>query len=397
MRPHTKRLALALALLLTASTLSGCWDNKEINQLTIIIGSAVDISSVPGMIDLTLEIANTQGSEAGSGGSSGGGQDGGGNSAFSMLKATSATVMGCLIQIDQNSNRTSMPKHNQVRLFGSALCEQGLKNHIDMFMRDQQTRMEVPMLVVEGNAGEAMSARLAEAELCGIFLAGMLEDQVRISPAYRVRLIDFMKTLLERTTSAVIPLVKLFNEGEKQSINIIGMAVFKDDRMVGRLSNDDSLGYIWSLGNVKTSNVMLTEGANTAMLHISRLDCKRKVALRPDGGVRVELHLTGISGIAELSGFGQAKPAELMPYLETLAKAEIRERILATFEVAQELQADIYGFGTSVYREYPRQWKEMKGNWDELFQQIELIVEVDLRLVNTGQIVQSLTMEENSQ
>ena len=74
-----------------------------------------------------------------------------------------------------------------------------------------------------------------------------------------------------------------------------------------------------------------------------------------------------------------------------------RERILATFEVAQELQADIYGFGTSVYREYPRQWKEMKGNWDELFQQIELIVEVDLRLVNTGQIVQSLTMEENSQ
>ena len=39
----------------------------------------------------------------------------------------------------------------------------------------------------------------------------------------------------------------------------------------------------------------------------------------------------------------------------------------------------------------------MEGNWDELFQQLELIVEVDLRLANTGQIVQSLTMEENSQ
>lgn len=253
------------------------------------------------------------------------------------------------------------------------------------------------MLVVEGNAGEAISAKLAEEELCGIFLAGMLEDQVHISPAYRVRLIDFMKTLLEGTTSAVIPLVKLFNEGKKQSINIIGMAVFKDDRMVGRLSNDDSLGYIWSLGNVRTSNVMLTEGTGTAVLHISRLDCKRKVALRPDGGVRVELHLTGISGIGELGGFGQTKPAELMPYLETLAKAEIRERVLATFEVAKELQADIYGFGTSVYHAYPRQWKEMEGNWDELFQQLELIVEVDLRLANTGQIVQSLTMEENSQ
>lgn len=392
MSPYAKRLALLLALLVTASTLSGCWDNKEIDKLAIVIGSAVDVSTVPGMIDLTLEIANTPGADGGSGNEGTEGQ-----TAFSMLKSTSPTVKSSVIQIDQNSNRTVMPRHNQVRLFGSALCEQGLKDHIDMFMREQQTRMEVPMLVVEGNAGEAMSAKVAEEELCGIFLAGMLEDQARISPAYRVRLIDFVKTLLEGTTSAVIPLVKLFNEGEKQSINIIGMAVFKDDKMVGRLSNDDSLGYIWSLGDVEASNVVLTEGPNTAVLHISRLDCKRKVALRPDGGVRVELRLTGVSGIAELGGFGGTNPAELMPYLETLAKTEIRKRILSTFEIAKELRADIYGFGTSVYREYPRQWMEMEDNWDELFQQLELIVEVDLRLVSTGQIVQSLTMEENSQ
>ena len=401
MRTPAKRLALALALLLTSSTLSGCWDSKEIDKLAIVIGSAVDLSTVPGMVDLTLEMANTQGAGTGSGGSSGrssgGSQDGGGQSAFSMLKATNATVMGCLMEIDQNSNRTSMAKHNQVRLFGSALCEQGLKDQLDMFMREQQTRLEVPMLVVEGNAGEALSATVAGKELCGMFLSGMLEDQARISPAYRIRLIDFVKTILEGTTSAAIPLVKLFTEGEKQSINIIGMAVFKDDRMVGSLSNDDSLGYIWSLGNVKASNVALTEGPNKAMLHISRLDCKRKVALRPDGGVRVELHLTGGASIAELNGFAQTKPTELMPYLESLAKAEIRERILAAFEAAKALRADIYGFGASVYREYPRQWKEMESNWDELFQQLELIVEVDLRLVSTGEIVQSVTMEEYSQ
>ncbi len=401
MRTPAKRLALALALLLTSSTLSGCWDSKEIDKLAIVIGSAVDLSTVPGMVDLTLEMANTQGAGTGSGGSSGrssgGSQGEGGQSAFSMLKATNATVMGCLMQIDQNSNRTVMSKHNQVRLFGSALCEQGLRDHIDMFMREQQTRLEVPMLVVEGNAGEAMSARVAEEELCGVFLAGMLEDQARISPAYRIRLIDFMETLLEGTTSAVIPLVKLFNEGEKQSINMIGMAVFKDDRMVGSLSNDDGLGYIWSLGHVKTSNVMLTDGPNKAVLHLSRLDCKRRVSLRPDGGVRVELDLSGIAGIAELIGFGNAQPKELVPYLETLAKTEIRQRILDTFEAAKALRADIFGFGVSVYRKYPKQWKDMEGDWDELFQQLELIVEVDLRLAGTGEIVQSVTMEENSQ
>lgn len=381
--------ALILALATTAMFLTGCWDNKEIDKLSIISGTAVDVSDVPGMIDITLEIANIQENSPNSS------QNESGQTAFTMLKATSETVLGGILQIDQNSNRETMPKHNRMRLFGSALCEQGLKPYIDIYMRDQQARLEVPMLVVDGSARAAISAKVAEEELCGMFLAGMIEDLSQVSAAYRIRLIDLMKTLLTGTTSAVIPLVKLFSEGEKQEINMIGMAVFKDDRMVGRLSNDEGLGYIWSLGDVKRSNAVLTEGFSKAVLHISRLDCKREVSLRPDGGVRVDLRLKVTSSLSELVGFEEMSPKELLPHLEKLAADEIKGKILGVFESAKALRADIFGFGASVYQRYPKTWKDMEPRWEELFQDIAFSVEVDPLIVSTGQIVQSLGMEEH--
>lgn len=392
MTPHARR-ALALMLALLLPCLSGCWDSKEIDRLAIVTGTALDLSKVPGMIDITMEVANS----SDSGSPSSADQGSGGGTAFTMLQATGSTVMSGVVQIDQSSNRKTMPKHNRIRLFGSALCEKGLEDYLDMFMRDQQTRLEVPMLVVEGSARDALSAQLPEGELCGMYLAAMMEDLAEISPVYRVRLIDFIRVILAKTPSAVIPLVKLFEEeDEKAEIKMIGMAVFKDMKMIGRLSNDDGLGYIWAMGKTEKSCVMLEDGPNMAVLHIPSLSCKRKVSMRPDGGVRVELQLSGGSNLTELRGFVQMKPPELLPHLEALGKKEIQERITSAFESAKALNADIFGFGATLYQHHPKQWEGIKDRWDELFADIELSIEVDLEVLGTGQIVQSLSMEEQT-
>lgn len=390
-----RTVALLLSIALLFPCLSGCWDNREIDKLAIVTGVALDVAQAPGMVEITIEVANTQGSASSPNTDPGGG----GQSAFSMFRATAQTAMGGIMQIDQNSNHKAMPKHNRVRLFGSALCEQGLLDHIDTFMRDQQSRLEVPMLVVEGSAGEALSARVTEEELCGMFLAGMMEDLSQISVAYRVRMIDFMRTILAGTTSAVIPLIKLFKEGDKEELNITGMAVFKGDKMIGRISNDDSLGYIWALKKTKKSNLVLGEGPDMAVLHMPTLGCKRKVTLRPDGGISVALKLKGTANLIELRGFAEMAPKELIPLLEEMGREAIKGKIMGTFESAKALNADIFGFGATVYQRYPRQWKEqgMEANWDALFQDIDLSVEVDLNLFGTGQIVQSLQMEERMQ
>lgn len=53
---------------------------------------------------------------------------------------------------------------------------------------------------------------------------------------------------------------------------------------------------------------------------------------------------------------------------------------------AQELNADIFGFGEEVRRKHPGQWKNMEDKWDELFPGLEVIPEVDAKIRRTGKI-----------
>ncbi len=133
-------------------------------------------------------------------------------------------------------------------------------------------------------------------------------------------------------------------------------------------------------------------GLSRAVFHIIRLNSKRDVTFRPDGRVHVALSVVATMNISELSGFSGMTADEIMPYLIKIAEEEIRQKIMDSFAAARRLNADIYGFGTSVHRKYPKAWKTMKERWDAIFPNIELNVQAKVHIPATGQIVQSLEM-----
>ena len=132
-----------------------------------------------------------------------------------------------------------------------------------------------------------------------------------------------------------------------------------------------------------------------AVFHIIKLDCKREITLRSDEGVRVELSVNATLNLGELSGFTGLSSDELLLYLVRLAEEEIQRKITDSFETVRGLNADIYGFGTSVHRKYPKEWMTMKGRWDAIFPDIEFSVKARVNIPGTGQIIQSLEMEDD--
>lgn len=383
-----KRLVTTIMLLIMLTVLlSGCWDSHELDAMFIITGVALDEAANAGQVDIALQIGETQQAAAGSSETSSP------KSSVMLLKSTGNTLLGGWAELDRDSSHKLLLHHNQVLLWGAALAEQGVRKHLDLFMRDQQARMEVPVVVVEGRAEKALAAKLTQEQISGIYIAKTLDDLATTSEKYRVRLLDFASRLLDGTSAPLAPLIRVGGEGDKQEIKIAGMAVFKGDRMIGSLNNDETLGYVWSQGHVKKSDVTAANDLGKAVFHIAKLDCKRNVMLRPDGGVRVALAVETTLTIGELSGFDGMTPDKLMPYLVELAQEEIRQKIIDSFAAARRLNADIYGFGTAVHRKYPKEWKTMKEQWNTLFPDIELNVQVKAHIPGTGKIVRSLEMK----
>ncbi len=383
--------AAVLTFCVPAMFLTGCWDSRTIEDQLILTGISMDVSDNPNQISVMAQGANIKQGKAGSGET---GNEGGDE--FIVLKATGDSVMACLTEIDRDSSQRILFPHNQIRLFGIELAEQGIQKHLDLIMRDPKARFEVPLAIVDGRGEEALTAKLAEMPISALFLGNLFEAQAGISVQYRVRLIDFVQRLLDDAASPVVPIIKVTTgEDEKQEIKIAGMAVFHGDKMVGRLTNEEAIGYILSFGDVKRCNISVYDGTDIAGLHIATLDCKREVTLQQDGGVRVSLTINSVANVSELHGFEEMKPPELLKHLENLAQEEIKNKITGCFSAAQTLAADIFGFCTMVFKKYPRQWSEMKARWGELFTDIDLHVQVKVRIPETGQIVQSLEIEEN--
>ena len=391
MPARLKRMAaVLLTLCVPAMFLTGCWDSRTIEDQLILTGISMDVSDNPNQISVTAQSANIKQGKAGSGEVGNEGSD-----ESIVMKATGDSLMACLTEIDRDSSQRMLFPHNQIRLFGTELAEQGIQKYLDLIIRDQKARFEVPLAIVDGRGEDALTAKLSEMPISGIFLGNLFEAQAGISVQYRVRLIDFVQRLLDDAASPVVPIIKVTaGQDGKQEIKIAGMAVFHGDRMIGRLTNEEAVGYILSFGGVKRCNLSISDGPNKSGVHIETLDCKREVTLRQDGGVRVSLTINSVANISELHGFEEMKPPELLKHLEKLAQEEIKNKITGCVSTAQALDADIFGFGTMLYKQYPKQWNGMKDRWSELFSDIDLSIQVKVRIPETGQIVQSLEMEE---
>lgn len=391
-----KRIATVVLLLSTLTiALTGCWDNNELDKLFILTGVAIDVSDNLDQISVTAQVANIKRGESGSG-EDGSGQSGSsGDDSAIVMKTTGNSLMDCLMEMNRDSNRNLLFQHNQIRLYGIELAQQGITKHLDMIMRDQKARLEVPLAIVDGRGEDALTAKLSQAPISGIYLGDMFEELSEMSVKYRVRLIDFIHNLLDAAAAPVVPIIKVMKgEGGKQEIKLDGMAVFHGGKMIGRLSNEETLGYILSFGDVRKSTIDVSDGPDKAVLHIAKLDCKREVTLREDGGVQVSLTINSTAETGEIYGFKEIVPQELLKHLENLAQEEIKKEITNCFMTAQNLNADIFGFCNMVYKKYPKQWEEMKDRWDEVFSDIDLNIQVKVRIYGTGQIVQSLEMEE---
>ena len=233
-------------------------------------------------------------------------------------------------------------------------------------------------------------------KISGLFLSHVMERQGSVSNQYRTRLLDFASRIIDESSSPVAPIAQVVKIMDKDEILITGMAVFKDDKLIGRLTNDETLGYIWTMGGVKNSSIAAEDDAGKAVFIIDELNSKRTLALREDGGVGVKISVDALLSVNELSGFSEMAPLELINHLIELSQDTIRQRIADTFETARNMKADIYEFGVSAHRKFPKEWRQMSDRWDDYFAGIEFEVEVKARIPSTGKVIKSLKMEEGN-
>lgn len=376
--------------------LTGCWSSREVNDIAIVAAAGLDLTK-EGKIRLSLMLAvplligtaTTQGT----------GTTELAASAGWVVAEEGNTIMDAFRKLQQKLPRKIFFSHNRVIIVGKRLADRGMIQALDFFQRYRQSQMKSFLAISETTALELLEfqpkfEKLASEVILDEFSQGVLPE---------ARLIDFLNTLQSQGVEPFVPILSIIPSEDAQqkqnNLSISGVAVFRHDRMIGKLNDDMSRGLLWVLDSLKegviTIDVEQAERKGKLSAELERANVNRKVYVEGDQ-VKVKLTAKVVANIYEnTSSMDLNDPEHTRQVIKDLKK-DIKERIEQTIAYVQrEFGSDIFGFGQSLYRVHPSIWKrQYRDRWEAVFPRIEPVIDVDVRVLRNGLTNQTIKLSE---
>jgi len=392
----TKKILLPfLALLLF---LTGCWDREELDEIAIVAGIAVDKGEEK-KYRMTVEVVNS--AEFGK-------QSAQGNAPVNIYTLEGNSLSELSNKMNVGLTRKLVFSHTRVLYISEEVAREGIFGFLDFLDRSGQFRNDFSIVITSGYPASTFTKITYPVQKSpSLKLSTQIEtltDEWGGNPD--VQLYDFITSLISKGINPVAGIISIRGDPEKgQSVEnnkeidpgalvlADGMAVFKGDKMVGKLSLNETRGYLWTkeLRSTSLSIPCDSEDANTTNKNEFFLDVRvirSKVNLeskykndRPKIKVKInaEAKIQGTQCPKDLTKIDVYSDQEKL--VEKFVKAEISQLIK---KVQKEYEVDIFGFGDALNRQDHNKYKEVENRWDEEFAKADLDVEVDLQLLRAG-------------
>lgn len=392
MRRYLYRCLEIFLCILIALNLVGCWSAKELNNLAIVMGIGIDKVEKNDEIKVTVQLAKTEEMRK-SGGSSNGGS-GGGESPYLNLHSRGNTINEAMKGFNHLLSRRLFLSDNQVVIFSEDVAEEGLKNYLDFLLRNRETRLLVAVYVCSGEASEYFSGKSGFEKLPSRKMGELSKVQEKFSQAIQVDLKKFTSRMMSKTTAPIAPIIKLTKDENKDVIAISETAVFKKDKLVGKLNVVETRGLAWGINEVKggTIEIQSPEKKNKVSIDIHKSKGKIKPIIK-DNEICMVIEVEQEGDLAEEESTEDLVNPKAFEELQKATANKIKNEILSSVMKAKELNADIFGFGDQIHKRYPKVWKVIEENWDEVFQKINVEVKVETKLKRAGRITKPILSE----
>lgn len=375
---------IILPIMLSLLFLSGCWDRKEINGLGIVTAVGIDKGPGTNQIKLTAQVYQPTPAKQGESALA--------INPYKNLVNTGNSVFGIIRSASHQTGRKLFFSHCDVLIFGSSLAGEGIQKYLDFFLRDQESYLKIWVLVAEGEAIRILNSAPFMEKIPSSNINKILQNQAANSETSVVRLDEFIERLLSQSSAAIMPIIDLEGQDQEQNISISGTAVFKQDKMAGRLNRTETRGLLWVLNKVKGGLINVTLPGSNQELNMQITGSSSKYSLTLiNSKINVKIKIRVTTNIGEQTSPEKNLDWETVELIKQAQEKAIQNEITAAFAKAKTLKADVFGFGDRVYQKYPQEWKKLKPKWDEVFPEISLSFDIESKILGTGRIDQTVS------
>ncbi len=377
-----KRIVV-LFLMIWMFLLSGCWDQKELNELVLIDGIGID-KAKDGQVEVTVSIAIPQAQSGGGEGGGGGGKGSGGAHLVAARYAKGDDVAKALEQVQTQIPRKVFLGHLQAIIISEKVAKEGIKDYLDLFLRHPRPSTHTYVFISKGSAKELLSLQTdlySPVEL----IRGIARTETLMS----VTTLEVLEMLKDGDTA--IPMIEKLPpaKGKKSNQTIPYLnhtAIFNKDKMVGSMDDSMTRGAMWIRNEIKEARITIIPKNETKPVTLSVLNANTKLVPKISGN-RWKMTIKGkASGLLISSETDQnLRDKKTIDELEKEFAKEIEKHMAKTIQYVQkEKKVRVFEFGEAFNRKYPKRWEEVKDRWDEIYPTVEVDYDMKVNIRSNG-------------
>ncbi|YCI77856.1 Ger(x)C family spore germination protein [Bacillus sp. R1-10] len=377
-------MKMVILLIVMTPIMSGCWDRVEINDLAVVTAASIDKKDND-EIELSIQVFIPK--SLSSGGGQGGPGQGGSNTTL-VRSAIGSNISDALSKLQSKIPRKIFWGQCKVFIFGEKLSKEGIQEQLDFLLRHPQPRERANVFVSEGKARPILESVPPMENYSGEVIRELSDLHIGM----QVTLQNLDEMLTGKPRAAAIPLVKILppEKGQKKLQGIpyiVGTAVFKKDKMTGTMTEKETRGLLWLRDEMESYTVTLKPKGVKGEISLNPVSAKAKIIpqiINDKWKVLVKIDTEG--SVIQNGTNLNLSSLKAVKAVEQDFQKDIEKRLEMAFLNTQEKKADILGLGKEFYRKYPKQFNKIENNWDEIFAEMEVEIDVAAHIRRQGYI-----------
>lgn len=373
-------ISFTLLLIVMGTLFTGCINkDSEIKSRLIIQGIGVDkIDS--GKYKLSLQVFNTA--------VSGGQESGSSGNVTKVYTVEGDTVADAMRNATLITGRRPLYSHNWVVVISEEIARSGISSALDFFVRDYGMRSTVSLILSSSSAEDIIRSECGGSSIPAREINNSLEMWRYNAKTVNVDIYKAVNFLNDPDTELYLPIVSREKGEEKEddTVAINGLGLFKGQYLKEKLTADEIRGFMFLNNQIRSGALVVpTSEFGKVSLEIIKSDTKIKTRLQ-NNKPHFEILIKCVCDINEIEKSNADLNKVSFSIMENKASQEIKNQSQSVFNrCIRGLNCDVFRLGDRFMQAYPKEYKAMQENHDELLKKAEVSFNVQTEIRRIGQ------------
>lgn len=372
-----KKNIIILIFLICSIFTTACWSRREIESLGFVMGVGIS-KTEDELYSVVVQVANASALTS---------ENPDPRDVYSIIKAEGVTIFDAMRNLSLLAKRRLYIAHVKVLIVDEEVAREGLGKVVSFLVQDMETRLGMNVYISQISPEEIFDTPNHLNMIPSTGISIITENIGANNKVYVSDLQEALNAVNNPSINFVTSLIEKIpppSEKELPELKLSKIAIFRDDYLKGYLNDYEGQGFSFITNNFFNGLITTVTPPSNDKIVLEVFESKAEITPGyNDGKVSFDIHLNVKGNIAERlvsEEFTHELDIERVQkdFNQSLAKM-LNHSI---YNAQQEFKIDYYNLNKYFYRKYPKEFKELKDEWDYVFSNAKITVKVDTTVIH---------------